>query len=162
MSGGLIHRLFGGGNITAALENEVAGERVLFQSEPARSVKTFSGRVPGLRTSGDKNWFRAAFAVTDRRVVALGARGGKIVDVGYDLRADGPATLTLEPDGLHVVWDMDRVHPSCRGTMKLHVEAEVPETALVQFPVKQMSFNVDPQKVVRFTGSLRKLPQTTT
>jgi hypothetical protein len=159
MAGGLFHRLFGGGNITAALQNEVAGENVLFQSEPARSVRKFSGRVPGLRSRGDWNWFRAAFAVTDRRVVALGGARGKIVDVPYDMRADGPATLSLEPDGLHVVWDMDRVHPSCSGKMELHVKAEVPEVALVQFPVRELSFEVDPQKVVRFTGSMRKLPQ---
>jgi hypothetical protein len=160
MAGGFFARLLGG-PITAALTKAVEGEQVLFQSEPARSVKSFSGRVPGLRSSGSKNWFRAAFAVTDRRVIAIGGRG-TMVDVGYDMKADGPATLTLEPDGLHVRWDMDRVHPSCHGTMTLHIPADVPETTLIGFPDKELSFNVDPQKVVRFTGSMRKLPQTGT
>jgi hypothetical protein len=157
MAGDLLHRLFGGGNITAALDRELAGERILFESEPTRSVKTFSGRVPGLRSAGSKNWFRGAFAVTDRRVVAFG-RGAKIVDVGYDMQTDGPARLTLASDGLHVVWDMDRVHPACRGQMELHVKAEVPEVAMAQFPVTSLSFDVDPAKVVRFAGSLKKLP----
>lgn len=157
MPGGFFKRLFAG-PITAALTNAVEGETVLFRSEPARSVNSFSGRVPGLRARGSKNWFLAAFAVTDRRVVGIGRRG-TMVDVGYDMRADGPATLTLGSDGLRVHWDMDRVHPSCHGKMDLHIPAEVPETALIGFPVKQLSFNVDPQKVVRFTGSMRKLPR---
>jgi hypothetical protein len=156
MAGGFFKRLFAG-PISAALTKAVDGERVLFQSEPARSVRSFSGRVPGLRASGSKTWFLAAFAVTDRRVVGIGRRG-TMVDVGYDMQADGPATLTLEPGGLRVDWDMDRVHPSCHGKMELHIPAEVPETTFIGFPVKQLTFNVDPQKVVRFTGSLRKLP----
>jgi hypothetical protein len=81
---------------------EVAGERVLFETEGIRAVQTFSGHVPGLTSGGSKQLYLGAFAVTDRRVVGA-TRAGKAVDVAYDMQADGPATLTLEPDGLHVV-----------------------------------------------------------
>jgi hypothetical protein len=155
--GGLLYRLFGAGKMPAAIRAEFAGERVLFETEGIRAVQTFSGHVPGLTSSGSKQLSMGAFAVTDRRVVGT-TRAGKAVDVAYVMQADGPATLTLEPDGLHVVWDMDRVHPACRGTMKLHFKDAIPDADLAQFPVKKITFQVDPAKVVRFTGSRKKLP----
>ncbi len=138
---------------------EFAGERVLFETEGIRAVQTFSGHVPGLTSNGSKQLSFAAFAVTDRRVVGT-TRAGKAVDVAYAMQADGPATLTLEPDGLHVVWDMGRVHPACRGTMTLHFKEAIRDADLAQFPVRKITFRVDPARVVRFTGSLKKLPTT--
>jgi hypothetical protein len=157
MPGGLLHRLFGAGKMPAAIRAEFAGERVLFEAEGIRAVQSFSGHVPGLTSSGDKRLHLGAFTITDRRVVGV-TGGRKNVDVPYDAQADGPATLTIEADGLHVVWDLDRVHPSCRGTLKLHFRETIAEADLAGFPVKMITFEVDPAKVVRFTGSLKKLP----
>ena len=43
--------------------------------------------------------------------------------------------------------------------MKIDFRQELSEEALARFPVRQMSFSVDPQKVVRMFGSLKKLPE---
>jgi hypothetical protein len=59
---------------------------------------------------------------------------------------------------LHVVFDLDRVHPSCHGEMRLDFRDEISEADLTRFPARQLSFLVDPQKVVRLFGSLKKLP----
>jgi len=87
-------------------------------------------------------------------------RGRKTVDVACDGQADGPASRTLERGGLHVVWDMNRVHSACRGTMRLHFKTAMPDMDLAQLPVTKISFAVDPAKVVRFTSSLKRLPDT--
>ena len=157
MAGGLLYRLFGAGKMPGAIRAEFAGEQVLFETEGIRAVQTFSGHVPGLTSGGSKQLYLGAFVVTDRRVIGA-TRAGKAVDVAYDMQADGPATLSLEPDGLHVVWDMDRVHPACRGTMKLHFKGAISDTDLARFPVREITFQVDPAEVVRFTGSRKKLP----
>jgi hypothetical protein len=140
-----------------AIRAELAGERVLFKTEGIRAVQSFSGHVPGLTSAGSKQLHFGAFAITERRVLGT-IRGGKAFDVTYDMQSDGPATLTLEADGLHVVWDMARVHPACRGTMKLHFKDAIPDVDLARFPARKITFRVDPAKVVRFTGSLKKLP----
>ncbi len=157
MPGGFLYRVFGAGKMPADVRAEIAAERVLFQTEGIRAVQTFSGHVPGLRSSGEKQFHLGAFAATDRRVLATIGKV-KVVDVPYDAQADGPATLTLDGDGLHIVWDLDRVHPACGGTLKLDFKEAIPDAELAQLPVKQLSFAVDPAKVVRFTGSLKKLP----
>jgi hypothetical protein len=155
-----LHRLFGAGRMPGAISAELADEQILFETEGIRVVQSFSGHVPGLTSSGSKQLHMGAFAVTDRRVVGV-TGGGKAVDVAYDMQADGPATLTLEPDGLHVVWDMNRVHAACRGTMKLHFKETISDQDLARFPASRLTFRVDPAKVVRFTGSLKKLPDAT-
>jgi hypothetical protein len=130
---------------------------VLFETEGVRVALHRSGRVPGAAVAGGVSAGLGAFAVTDRRVV--GTRGSaKLVDVPFGMASDGPATLTLDGTGLHARFDLDRVHPSCRGEMRLDFRQEIPDSDLARFPAREMSFPVDPQKVVRLFGSLKKLP----
>jgi len=153
----LLYRLFGAGRMPAAVRAEIAEERVLFEAEGIRVALRRSGRVPGSRVVGGVNVGLGAFAVTDRRVV--GSRGrAKWVDVPFDAAGDGPATLTLDGTGLHVVFDLDRVHGSSSGEMRIDFRQELSESELAGFPARDLSFQVDPQKVVRLFGSLRKLP----
>ena len=141
----------------AAIRDEIAGERVLHRVEGIRVVMHRSGHVPGSVVAGGVNAGLGSFAVTDRRVV--GSRGrAKWVDVPFDVSGEGPATITLDRSGLHVVFDLDRVHPSCHGEMRLDFRDEISEADLARFPARQLSFAVDPQKVVRLFGSLKKLP----
>jgi hypothetical protein len=157
VAGGLLQRLFGFGKLSAAVRMQIAGERLLFSREGLQAVTTFSGHVPGFTAGTSKQWHFGAFAVTDRRVIGTCGRS-KTVDVSYDLRSDGPAMLTLQSDGLHVLWDMDRVHSSCRGSMELHFKVTIADEDLARLPVRQISFGVDPQSVARFAGSRRRLP----
>jgi hypothetical protein len=90
----------------------------------------------------------------------IGASGrGKLVDVPYEAATGGPATLTLDGDGLHVRFDLDRVHPSCHGELRVNFRQPLTDTQLAAFPASELSFGVDPQKVVRLFGSLKKLPE---
>lgn len=154
----IFHRLFGVGRMPGDVLAEIAGEDVRFRTEGVRVTLRRSGRVPGVRVTGGVVVWLGAFAVTDRRVV--GTRGkAKLVDVPYDAATpDGPATLTLDETGLHVSWDLDRVHPSCHGRMRLDFRAPLTAGQLAAFPIREITFPVDPQKVVRLFGSLRKLP----
>jgi hypothetical protein len=158
VSTSIFYRLFRAGRMPDAVRTEIAAERVLFQTEGIRVTLRRSGHVPGARVALGVAGGVGAFAVTDRRVV--GTRGrGKWVDVPYDIRRDdGPATLDLDDRGLHVVFDLDRVHPSCGGTMRIDYRQELTADQLAAFPVTSISFSVDPQKVVRLFGSLKKLP----
>ena len=141
----------------ARVRSEIAGERLLFQCEGIRVSLHRSGRVPGSIVAGGVNVGLGAFAVTDRRVI--GSRGRvKWVDVPVQDPSSGPATLTLDPTGMHVAFDLDAVHPSCSGEMRIDFRTEIPEADLARLPIRQMSFAVDPQKVVRLWGSLKKLP----
>jgi hypothetical protein len=152
-----VYRVNRGGRWPAAIHAELASERVLYETEGIPVRKTFSGHVPGFTTGVSVQPGYGAFAVTDRRII--GTRGNaKIVDVAYDIQCDGPVTLTLERDGLHILWDMDRVHPSCRGTMKLHYKQAITDADLARFPVIAITFWVDPVKVIRFTGRGRLPP----
>jgi hypothetical protein len=154
----LFHRLFGAGRWPAPIRAEIDGERMLYDTEGVVVTTHFSGRVPGKVARGDvmRGW--GAFAVTDRRV--LGTRGrAKIVDVPFAVEdVEGPATVELDHTGLHVVFDLDRVHASCHGELRVHFHEQLTDVELGRFPSRRLSFRVDPQKVVRLTGSLKKLP----
>jgi hypothetical protein len=157
VAGGLLYRLFGVGKLPDTIRGEIAGESILFQAEGIRVALHRSGRVPGTRVAGGVNVGWGGFAITDRRVI--GSRGrAKWVDVPYDQAADGPAELTLDATGLHVHFDLDRVHPDCQGEMRIDYHQELSDADLARFPATHLSFGVDPQKVVRLFGSLKKLP----
>jgi hypothetical protein len=154
----LLYRLFKVGKMPEAIKAEIAGETVLFEVEGIRVSLHRSGHVPGASTAAGVNVGFGAFAVTDRRVI--GSRGGaKWVDVPYEQPVGGPATFVLDPTGLHVLFDLDRTHPSMRGSMRIDFRQELSEAHLARFPVKELSFPVDPQKVVRLFGSLKNLPE---
>ena len=155
---GFFSKLFRAGKLTGDIRREIAGERVLFQVEGIRVSLHRSGHVPGSSVLGGVNVGWGAFAVTDRRVA--GSRGRvKWVDVPYDAGVEGaPATFILDATGLHVVFELDRMgHQSMRGSMRIDFKQELTEADLARFPVGQLSFPVDPQKVVRLWGSLLKL-----
>jgi hypothetical protein len=154
---GLFARWFGAGRMPPATHDRMAGETVLFQTEGIRVTLHRAGRVPGTVVAGGVNVGFGAFAVTDRRVV--GSRGRATwVDVAFEQPSDGPAELTLDATGLHVRFDLDRVHPSCHGEMRIDFRQELSDADLARLPARHVSFPVDPQKVVRLFGSLRKLP----
>lgn len=155
---GLFFKLFGAGKMPDAIRDEIAGDHVLHEAQGIRVAMRRSGHVPGSSVAGGVNAGLGSFAVTERRVV--GSRGrAKWVDVPFDASGEGPATLTLDASGLHVVFDLDRVHPSCHGEMRLDFRDKISEAELASFPARQLSFHVDPQKVVRLFGSLKKLPE---
>ena len=146
------------GRLAHGIRDEIQGELILFEAEGVRVTVHRRGRVPGARDAGGISAGLGGFAVTDRRVI--GSRGrGKLVDVPYDAATGGPATLTLDGDGLHVKFDLDRVHPSCHGELRLEFRQPLTGEQLAAFPARELSFGVDPQKVVRLFGSLKKLPE---
>lgn len=156
---GLLYKLFGAGRLPQAIRDEIDGESILFETEGIRVTVHRHGRVPGARDAGGVSAGLGGYAVTDRRVIGASGRG-KLVDVPYDAATGGPATLTLDSDGLHVRFDLDRVHPSCHGELRLEFRQPLTDAQLATFPARELSFGVDPQKVVRLFGSLKKLPET--
>ena len=76
----------------------------------------------------------------------------------FDAATGGPGSLTLDEGGLHVAFDLDAVHPSCSGELRLDFRAEIPAGVLEQLPATQLRFPVDPQRVVRLWGSRSKIP----
>ena len=156
VSGGLLGRVKPG-KLPAPILDGLAGQELLFSAEQVRAVRTFSGKVPGLVSSGSKSLFFGSFVVTDQQVIGtLGSQ--KVIDVSFASGDDGPVTVRLEPDGLHVGWDLDRLHPACRGSMRLHYKKPIPDEVLARVPHRELSFSVDPANVVRFAGSRKKLP----
>ena len=152
----LLHRLFGVGKLPDGARAAIVNERMLYAAEGIRLSLRRNGHVPG-RTANGVRLAVGGFAVTDRRVIAN--RGGMIVvNVPFDVPANGPATLTLDATGLHVAFDLDRVYEGCRGELRLDFRDEIPPGALATFPVTNRSFPVDPQKVVRLFGSRSPLP----
>jgi hypothetical protein len=123
--GGLLYRWFGLGKLPAAVKMQIGGEQVLFEREGIPATTTFSGHIPGYTAGVSKQLHRGAFIVTDRRVIGTCGRS-KAVDVPYDLQRDGPAMRTLESDGLHILWDLDRLHPAYRGSAELHFKGGDP------------------------------------
>ena len=154
---GLLNKLFGAGRLPQAIRDEISGESVLFETEGIRVTVHRRGRVPGARDAGGVSAGLGGFAVTDRRVIGASGRA-KLVDVPYEAATGGPATLKIDADGLHVKFDLDRVHPSCHGELRVEFRQPLTETQLATFPTHELSFAVDPQKVVRLFGSLKKLP----
>jgi len=131
---------------------------LLFQAAGVRVSLHRSGHVPGSSMVGGVNVGWGAFAVTDRRVI--GSRGrAKWADVPYDAGAEGaPATFVLDTDGLHLLFDLDRMgHASMSGSMRVDFHQKFGDAELAGFPVRRLSFPVDAQKVVRLFGSLARL-----
>jgi hypothetical protein len=59
---------------------------------------------------------------------------------------------------MHALFDLDHMgHESMTGSMRADFHQKFSEADLARFPVRQLSFPVDPQKVVRLFGSLLKL-----
>lgn len=156
---GLIYKLFGAGRLPQAIRDEIEGESILFETEGIRVTVHRHGPVPCARDASGVSASLGGFAVTDRRVIGASGRG-RLVDVPYDSATGGPATLTLDADGLHVRFDLDRVHPSCHGELRVRFRQPLNDAQLAAFPARELSFGVDPQKVVRLFGSLKKLAQT--
>ena len=67
--------------------------------------------------------------------------------------------MTLDVGGLHVRFDLDRVHPLCHGELRVGFRQPLTDVQPVAFPARELSFGLDPQKVVRLFGSLKKLPE---
>ncbi|MFN2593894.1 MAG: hypothetical protein ABR579_03270 [Actinomycetota bacterium] len=156
---GLLYRLFKVGKMPDAIRSEIARESVLYEAEGIRVALHRRGRVPGaVVAGGGVSVGLGSLAVTDQRII--GSRGrSKLVDAPYEAKAEGPVAITLDEHGLHVVFDLDKVHPSCSGEMKLDFRQELSGEDLSRFPMREMSIAVDPQKVVRLFGSLKKLPE---
>ena len=154
---GILYRLFKVGRMPSYVRSEIAGERVIHQVEGIRVSLHRSGRVPGSVVASGVNVGWGSFAVTDKRVI--GSRGRvKWVDVPYEMAAGGPATFTFDTKGMHVAFDLDEVHPSTSGSMRIDFHDELSDSDLLRLPMREGSFPVDPQKVVRLFGSLKKLP----
>jgi hypothetical protein len=128
-----LYRWFGMGKISAAVLIQIADDRQLFRSEGIHATTTFSGHVPGFTAGIAKQFHVGAFVVTDRRVIGTCGRS-TVIDVPYELAGDGPAMLRLEPDGLHILWDLDQVHPACRGTMELQFKETIGKADLGCLP----------------------------
>ena len=160
MAKSLLVRLFGLGKMPEAVLAEIAGETQLLFTEGVRVSLRRRGHVPGSVVAGravNVGW--GAFAVTNRRVVGTRSRA-KWVDVPWDDDdvSEGPAQLTLDATGLHVEFDLAKVHPACDGEMRIDFREQLSDDDLARFPARTKSFRVDPQKVVRLFGSLKKLP----
>ncbi len=154
---GILYRWFGVGKMPQVVRDEIAGENALFQSEGVRVALHRSGHVPGAVVKGGVNVGWGSFAVTDKRVI--GSRGKvKWVDVPYDVGTGGPITLTVDEAGVHLLFDLDHVDASTSGKMTIDYREEIPADVVARFPVRELSFTLDPQKVVRLFGSLKKIP----
>ena len=157
MSKSFLYRWFGAGKMPADVRAELSGERELFFTEGIRVSIHRRGRVPGAASAGGVNVGVGSFAVTDRRVVGYRGRA-RLVHVPFDVVNAGPATLTLDATGLHVVFDLDAVHPSCQGELRVDFREAIEPDVLARLPVRELRFAVDPQAVVRLWGSRMKLP----
>jgi hypothetical protein len=160
----IFSRLFGGAPLLGSgqtpewMRDQVAGQAVFFEVEGIPVTIRRNGRVPGSRTKGGVRPGRGAFVVTDWGVVGSGGRV-RLVNFPWDMEQGGFATLTLDGEGLHVVFDLDSMHHATSGELRIDFKAEIPEHDLARFPARQLTFSVDPQKVVRLWGSLSKLPE---
>ena len=152
-----MHRLFGVGKMPTDARALLAGDRELFFTEGIRISIHRKGRVPGAASSGGVRLVCGSFAVTDQRVVGYRGRA-RLVHVPFDVVTGGPAVLTLDATGLHVVFDLDAVHPSCHGELRVDFREEIEPDVLARFPTRELRFAVDPQAVVRMWGSRSKLP----
>ena len=132
----------------------IEGESVLFETEGVRVTVHRCGRVPGARDSGGVSASVGGFAVTDRRVIGASGRG-KLVDVPCDAATGGPATLTLDAGGVACQIRSRPRAPSCHGELRVEFRQLLTDVQLVAFPARELSFGVDPQKVVRLSGALR-------
>jgi len=154
----IFNRLFGAGRLPQRIRQDITGEAVLFEAEGIPVTIRRNGRVPGSASKGGVRPGAGAFAVTERRVV--GSRGRvRLANFGWDMEQGGFVTMTLDREGLHVVFDLDRMHRATSGELRIDFKAEILEQDLARFPARQLTFSVDPQKVVRLWGSLSKLPE---
>jgi hypothetical protein len=151
------YRLFRVGRIPASVRTEIVGETVLFEAEGIPVHIHQAGRVPGAIKHRGITLLSGALVITDRRLIGTGRRG-KLADVPFDVQAEGPATITAAEDGLHVDFDLARIHRSFRGEMRIDFNAEIPGNVLAQLPWSVRSFPVtNPQAVMRTFGSRRSL-----
>jgi hypothetical protein len=154
------YRLFRMGRMPESVRSEIAGETVLFEAEgiPVRIHQ--AGRVPGAIKKRGVTALGGSVAITDQRVIGTG-RHGELLHVPWELEGEGPATVAIEDDGVHVHFDLDRIHSSFRGEMRIDFKAAIPADILAQVPWSMKSFPVsNPQAVMRMFGSRRKLPTT--
>ena len=152
-----MHRLFGLGRMPADVRAQLADEHELFFTEGIRISIHRKGRVPGAASGGGVRVACGSFAVTDKRVVGFRGRS-RLVHVPFDVTDGGPARLTLDETGLHVDFDLDAVHPSCHGELRVHFRETMAPDVLARLPVRELRFPVDPQAVVHLWGSRMKVP----
>src|SRR5262249_41039218 len=94
----LFHRLFGVGKIPAELKARLEKEGVLLADEGIPGAVTFRDyRMPGQRGLFRRNWYTAAIALTEVRLVGL-RRSNYIINVPWTDERLKQMRFTLERD----------------------------------------------------------------
>ena len=130
-------------------------EHVIVRADRVAVVRHFSGRVPGVVSSGSVTRLGGAFALTATRVVAslpmLNEPRLLALDSPWGLE-HGPGRVTIGPKGLSVEIDLPEVDSAFSGTMSLNYKHAIPDDLLAGLPATQLVCAIDPLLVYRAAG----------
>ena len=137
------------------VREQLDNENVIVRADRVAVVRHFSGRVPGVVSSGSVTRLVGAFAVTTTRVVAslpmLNEPKLLSVDSPWGLER-GPGRITIGPKGLSLAIDLPAVDADFSGSMTLNYKHTITDDLLAALPSTELVCAIDPLLVYRAAG----------
>lgn len=151
-----LRKLLGIGKLPAELRAEVEAEGIIHLAEYVSVTRRFSGRVPGMRSSGSISSYVGSLVLTNQRVLgtlsSVPKLAGRTIDLRWDAPQDGAVKAELSTTGLALDVDVADVDPRCAGHLSLHYKEALPEDLLMRLPRRSLAFDVPPEYVFRAVG----------
>jgi hypothetical protein len=152
----ILRRMLRIGKLPDDMRAQVDSEGVMFLAEFVPVTRRFSGRVPGLRSTGSISSYVGALVLTSQRVLGTLSSVPKVVGRAIDQRWDAPQTgaMTAEISSAGLLLDLDvgRVDPSFSGHLQLKYKTTIPDDVLTMLPTRSLAFDVPPEYVLRAVG----------
>jgi hypothetical protein len=151
-----LRRLLGIGKVPDELRDTLAAEGIIFEAEYVSVTRRFSGKVPGLRSSGSVAGYVGALVFTGQRAVGTLSSVPKLAGHTLDARWSDPQQGTVQAEisnsGLALNVDVGTVDSRCSGHLSLNYKCEIPDDVLARIPRRDLAFDVPPEYVFRAVG----------
>jgi hypothetical protein len=144
------------GKLPDEVRAEVEPEGIIHLAEYIPVTRRFTGRVPGMRSTGSISSYVGSLVLTNQRVLATLSTVPKLAGRTIDLRWDAPQSGSVKAEftatGLLLEVNVAEVDARCTGHLSLHYKDPIPEDVLAGLPRRSLAFDVPPEYVFRAVG----------
>jgi hypothetical protein len=144
------------GKLPDQVRAEIEAEDIIHLAEYVPVTRRFTGRVPGMRSSGSISSYVGSLVLTNQRVLgtlsSVPKLAGRTIDLRWDAPQQGAVKAELSENGLLLEVNVAEVDPRCTGHLSLHYKDALPEDILTRLPRRSLAFDVPPEYVFRAVG----------
>jgi hypothetical protein len=144
------------GKLPGEMRAEVEAEGIIHLAEYVSVTRRFTGKVPGMRSTGSVASYVGSLVLTNQRVLgtlsSVPKLAGRTIDQRWDAPQAGSVKAELSATGLTLDVDVAQVDPRFTGQLSLHYKDAIPQDVLMRLPRRSLAFDVPPEYVFRAVG----------